>query len=156
VSAAADAGRAGESENAALIRRMLDLYNQQPTDANQRHGSEIERELHACFADNVTFVQPGTAAGAGLFSASGADGVRAAWDDWLTLWESHHSEIVALHDRGERMLVLSKDRLKGRDGIELDMDGAGIYTVREGQIVRFEMFPNDLEKARAAFEAGAG
>jgi len=35
------------------------------------------------------------------------------------------------------------------------MDGATIYTLRDGRIVRLEVFPNEPERARSAFETGA-
>jgi ketosteroid isomerase-like protein len=104
----------------------------------------------------VEFIQPRAAGGAGLFSAQGGRDVWASWVEWLSTWENHRTEIIELEERGDRILVLTTDHLTGRDGIELVFHGATIYTVRDGRVVRFEVFPDHPENARAAFDAATG
>ena len=56
-------------------------------------------------------------------------------------WEEHRSEPeeVRLID-DERVLLLSVEHFKGRDGLEISQPGASIFTLRDGKIVRLQSF----------------
>jgi ketosteroid isomerase-like protein len=138
----------------SLIRRVLSLFNELPRDSDERHSSDTERELIGCFDEDVTFIQPAVAAGAGLFDTQGRDAFRKTWDEWLTTWISHETEVLEIREKGDRILAVTEDRLTGRDGLELTLSGGSIYTVRGGIIVRLEVFPDAPEEARDAFESG--
>jgi ketosteroid isomerase-like protein len=56
-------------------------------------------------------------------------------------WEEHHTEseeLRAIDD--ERVLVLSIEHFRGRDGIEIEQPCGTIFTLRGGKIVRMQSF----------------
>jgi len=68
----------------------------------------------------------------------GIDALRALWLDWLEPWESYRTEVEDLLDAGDGVVVvLVRDygRRTGMDA-EIRVDGAAIWTVRRGKIVR--------------------
>ena len=67
-------------------------------------------------------------------------------------WEAHRSqpdEIRAIDD--ERVLLLSREYFRGRDGIEIDQPSGTIFTLRSGKIIRMQSF---WERATALKAAG--
>ncbi len=72
----------------------------------------------------------------------------AAFDE---AWEHHRSdpeEIRALS--AEQVLLLSVERFRGRDGIEVAHPAGTIFTVRNGKVVHWQAFwdrGTDLEAA---------
>ena len=77
----------------------------------------------------------------------GIDGLREAWLDWLSPWETYRTEIEEARDLGDRVLLLVRDfgRPEGSTQ-EVALNGAAVWTVREGKIVRAE-FHSDRTKA---------
>src|SRR6478672_7181155 len=82
----------------------------------------------------------------------GLDGFRAAWRDWTAPWATYRSEVDETVDLGDRVFVLFHDfaRLKGTTE-ELNQTPGNIWTVRNGKIVRWELYP---ERAQALEAAG--
>jgi ketosteroid isomerase-like protein len=65
-------------------------------------------------------------------------------------WSEHRSEIDELRPiDDERVLLLSTEHFKGRDGLEVTQRAGTIFTVRGGKIVRMQPFW-DQESALAA------
>jgi len=56
-------------------------------------------------------------------------------------------------ERGDEVLVLGRNTFRGRDGIEVNVEGGAIYTLSDGRIARLRTF-FDADEARRAFEAG--
>jgi ketosteroid isomerase-like protein len=82
----------------------------------------------------------------------GLEGLRAAWLDWLTPWESYHAGVEKVIDAHEgRVLVLTRDhaRPKGADA-EVYFSGAPVWTVRDGKVARIEFYWNRTEGLAAA------
>lgn len=82
----------------------------------------------------------------------GAEGLRAAWLDWLEPWDSYHVGIEDLIDAGAgRVVVLTRDHAlpKGATA-EVDFLGAPIWTVRDGKVARIEFYFNRAEGLAAA------
>ena len=71
----------------------------------------------------------------------GLDGFRAAWRDWTAPWATYRSEVDETVDLGDRVFVLFHDfaRLKGTTE-ELNQTPANTWTVRDGKIVRWELY----------------
>lgn len=69
----------------------------------------------------------------------GADGLRAAWIDWLAPWESYRTETEELIDLGDRVAVLTRDFAR-RSGVahEVDFKGVAVYEFRDGKVGRIE------------------
>jgi ketosteroid isomerase-like protein len=82
----------------------------------------------------------------------GRDEVVAFLRSFMGAWEEHVMEVEELRalDDG-RVLVLFTERARGRlSGVETVVHPAGIWTLREGKIVRFEAFGDRAEALRLA------
>jgi ketosteroid isomerase-like protein len=135
------------SEPEAVVRRVNELFNALPSDPQERAASESLRRLMELFDDNVEMVGD-------QFVFRGTRGRRAfsgSWGEWLDSWRSHRSEIEELHTRGDRVLVLSRDHFVARDGLETEWSLGAVYEVREGKVVRLQVFSEDHDAAWAAF-----
>jgi limonene-1,2-epoxide hydrolase len=77
---------------------------------------------------------------------TGMDGFRTLWLDWLSPWTTHRVEIQEAVDLGERVLVLARAlaTLQGST-TEVSLPTAGIWTVRDGKIIRIEFYPDHAE-----------
>jgi hypothetical protein len=84
-------------------------------------------------------------------TATGFAGLRTAWIEWLTPWESYRSEIEDIVDLGDRVAVLTRDfgRRKGMDR-EVDFKGVAIYFFRGAKIARIEFHFDRAEGLEAA------
>ena len=83
----------------------------------------------------------------GRITYSGMDGLRAAWLDWLTPWESYRAGVEDVIDAQEgRVLVLTRDyaRPKGASA-DVYFSGAPVWTVRERKVARIEFYWNRTE-----------
>lgn len=82
----------------------------------------------------------------------GIDGLRTAWVDWLSPWESYDAVIEDVIDANEgRVLVLTRDHAcpKGAEG-EVYFAGAPVWTVRDGRVARVEFYFDRAEGFAAA------
>jgi ketosteroid isomerase-like protein len=82
----------------------------------------------------------------------GAEGLRAAWLDWLEPWDRYEAGVEDLIDAGAgRVVVLTRDhaRPKGASA-EVGFLGAPIWTVRDGKVARIEFYFNRAEGLAAA------
>jgi hypothetical protein len=74
----------------------------------------------------------------------------AIWD-WLRSWEAVHAEVDCFADRGDRVLVLTRQTGRGRrSDVPLDKELADFFTVRDGRIVRWESYWDRAEALKAA------
>jgi ketosteroid isomerase-like protein len=81
---------------------------------------------------------------------AGADGLRSAWLDWLAPWASYRIEIKDAVDCGDRVLLLVDNfgRLEG-SAEEVRHATAGVYTLRNGKILRWEIYSDRAEALKA-------
>jgi ketosteroid isomerase-like protein len=126
------------SPRIAVIERLYELFNRLPDDLEERTGSPVQLELLALFHPDVEFTQPDEQVDAQTFK--GRDALRQSWDDWLSTWDEHRTEIAEIAERGDRVLALSRERLRGRDGLEVEAFGASIFTFHGDEIVRFDAY----------------
>ena len=83
--------------------------------------------------------------------ARGRDQVRKLAGEFDDAWEQHQSEPQEIRSvDADRVLLLSVERLRGRDGIELETPFAAIFTLRDGKIVRWQAFWNKQTALKAA------
>jgi ketosteroid isomerase-like protein len=67
-------------------------------------------------------------------------------------WEEHRSVPDEIRDIDtDRVLMLSTEHFRGRDGIEIDQSCGTIFTLRDGKVVRMQAF---WEQASALAAAG--
>jgi ketosteroid isomerase-like protein len=127
------------SQRLATVEQVHDLFNRLAETAEERRASPVTAELLDLFDSEVEFQQPAIQPeGAQFFK--GREELRQSWDQWFEAWESHRSFIEQMHERGDRVLVLSRNRFRGRDGIELEVLGAAIFYFKGPKISRLEGF----------------
>lgn len=88
----------------------------------------------------------------GRATFSGIDGLRTAWLDWLSPWDSYDAVIEDVIDATEgRVLVLTRDRAcpTGAEA-EVYFAGAPVWTVRDAKVARIEFYWNRTEGMAAA------
>ena len=72
--------------------------------------------------------------------------------DWTESWENWELEVVELIDAGEdRVLAILHQRGRSKTtGLEVEMDFAQLWTVRDGKQVRMEMYADPQQGREAA------
>jgi ketosteroid isomerase-like protein len=81
----------------------------------------------------------------------GLEGLRKAFLEWLGPWATYYDEIEDVLPVGDdRVLTLGRERGRRDTGIEVTSEMAGIYTVREGKIVRVVFYATRAEAFDAA------
>ena len=68
----------------------------------------------------------------------------------LEIWESTRLGADELIDAGEHVVVPFTNRLRGRDGIEVQARGIWLGTIRDGLIVRICLYQELQEALEAA------
>jgi ketosteroid isomerase-like protein len=85
----------------------------------------------------------------------GHDGIREGWRIWRGTWESYDVDIEGFEERGERIVALTRVRaLSKGHGVETTAQGADVWTVRDGSIVRLAIYMDRAGALRAG-EASA-
>ncbi len=80
----------------------------------------------------------------------GRDGLRQVMDDWVGAWEDWTIEPLAASEEGELVFVSAVQRGRGKSsGVPMESFVAFAFTVRDGLVVRWQMFHSE-EEARAA------
>jgi ketosteroid isomerase-like protein len=81
----------------------------------------------------------------------GADGARAFLREWMDAWENWEIEIDALHDAGDRVVALLRQRGRSKAaGMPVEMFFAQVWTLRDGKEARMEMYSDAAEALEAA------
>jgi ketosteroid isomerase-like protein len=88
----------------------------------------------------------------GRATFSGVDGLRTAWVDWLSPWESYVAVIEDVIDANDgRVLVPTRDRACPKAAnADVYFAGAPVWTVRDGKVARIEFYWNRAEGFAAA------
>jgi ketosteroid isomerase-like protein len=74
--------------------------------------------------------------------------VTRSWDE---AWESAEDKCEELIDAGERVISVVARRGLGRtSGLRVSTQRAGVWTIRDGKVVRTVWFPSKAEALQAA------
>jgi ketosteroid isomerase-like protein len=117
-------------ENVEVVRRVFEAFNE---------GGMGAAATLRFFDPDAIFEEPPEQPGSTV--AEGRDAVSRTFQQFDAAWVEHRSdpdEIRAIDD--ERVLVLSTDYFRGRDGIELEQTSGTVFTLRDGKIVRMQSF----------------
>lgn len=92
-------------------------------------------EIAPFFVPDVESLWPGFPGGARTFT--GIEGMRTALIGWTARWATYRSEVEEAIDCGERVVLIAPSfgRLSGSTQ-EIRLEGANVWTVCEGKIVR--------------------
>ena len=117
-------------ENVEIVRRMIESFNQA--------GYSAKATLDFLDSDAV-FEEPPEQPAPRI--ARGRDAIVEMFGRFDETWEEHRSdpeEIRVIDDA--RILLLSVEHFRGRDGIEIDQPCGTIYTLRDGKVIRMQSF----------------
>ena len=83
--------------------------------------------------------------------ARGREEVRKLGGEFDAAWEEHQSEPQEIRAvDADRVLLVSVEHFKGRDGIEVEAPFAAIFTLRDGKLVRWQAFWDKQKALEAA------
>jgi ketosteroid isomerase-like protein len=81
----------------------------------------------------------------------GAAGARTFLREWTDAWEDWELEIDALHDAGDSVVALLRQRGRSKAaGMPVEMSFAQVWTLRDGKEARMEMYSDPAEALEAA------
>lgn len=128
------------SANVALVRALFEAWARGDWGAAEWADPEIEFAMRTeHFPDMGAY--------------RGLDEMRHAWSRFLSAWEGFRASEPELLDCGDRVVGLYTIAARGKSsGIEIEAPVAGIFTVRDGKIVRLELVTREqgLEAAGIA------
>ena len=118
------------AENVEVIRRLVEAYNE------GGFGAEATLDF---FDEYAVFEEPPEQPGAKV--AEGRDAVARTFGQFDEVWEEHRSdpELIRVID-AERVLLLTVDYFRGREGLELSQSSGVVFTLRDGKVVRMQAF----------------
>ena len=125
--------------NVEIVRRMYELWGRM----------DWEGMLELVDPD---VEQHGTVGGLGEGNVSrGVDEIRQRFEaENIEVWEEHRIEPVRLIDAGERVVVIQHEYQRGKgSGVEIEIDTATVFDVRDGRIARIQPYMNPAEALEA-------
>ena len=129
-------------ENVGIVRRAMQAFNE--------GGIGTETSL-SFFDAAVVFEEPPEQPAPRV--ARGRDEVARMFGEFDAAWAEHRSELEEIRSLDpQRVLALSIEHFRGRDGIELDQPAGTIFTLRGGKIVRMQAFWDRESALRAVGE----
>ena len=138
-----DTGPEVSEENLEIVRRLLDAVDRRDTPTVLAlYDPSVEMDFsHSPFAD---FTSQG--------HYHGLDDVRSAFRDWYDAWENVETDVDELIDAGEHVISVFNYRGRGRrSGVEVEWKQmAGIWTIRDGKVVRAEWLRTRAQALEAA------
>jgi ketosteroid isomerase-like protein len=80
----------------------------------------------------------------------GPDGAADFFSTWLEAWEDWELEVESLHDAGDKVVALVRQRGTSKAaGMPVEMSFAQVFTLRDGKQSRMDMY-SDRDEALAA------
>lgn len=141
-----------ESENVRVVRRLYELYNALDPDPATRVESDELHQLMRLFAPDVEFTTVEESPEAGTYR--GREEISRSWGRWLAGVGTDRLEIAAVEARGDLVLALSENHYETPHGVSTRNRGGGIFTLRDGRIVRFAAALS-WERARELWDQAA-
>ena len=130
-------------DNVEIVRRAVEAFNDVGFDGFST--SDL-------VTDDVEFREPPEQPAPRV--ARGREEVRRLGAEFDAAWATHQSETEEIRALdAERVLLFSRERFTGRDGIELEAPFASIFTLRDQKIACWEAF---WDRQKALEAAGLG
>jgi ketosteroid isomerase-like protein len=127
-------------QNVEIVRRAVQAFNELGFEGVGTSG---------LVTDDIEFHEPPEQPGPRV--ARGREELQKLGGEFDGAWEDHQSEpreIRAID--ADRVLLVSVEHFKGRDGIELEASFAAILTLRDGKIARWQAFWDKQKALEAA------
>jgi ketosteroid isomerase-like protein len=85
----------------------------------------------------------------------GVEGTLSFLGNWTAAWDDWELEVDALHDAGERVVAVMRQRGRSKaTGMPVEMSFAMVWTLRDGKHARMEMYSDPGEALKAVGLAG--
>lgn len=128
--------------NVQIVRRVYDALGEPGADVTALWDPDVEFDV----SRDVW----GAVVGGGHYR--GVEGVRAWMLDLYAAWEQLDIDVEELIDAGDDVVAVIRVAGRGRvSGLEVEYRPAGVWTIRDGRIVRVVWF---VERADALEAAG--
>jgi ketosteroid isomerase-like protein len=129
-------------ENVESVRRVYEAVGRRDTETVLGHyDPEVEWDFSRGPLAGLI--------GPGIYR--GHEGLRRWFRDYYEAWETLEHNCDELIDAGEHVVAVAIDRGRGRaSGVEVELHYAGVWTIRDGKIVRVVWFPTRDEALEAA------
>ena len=127
-----------ESQNVAVVRRLMDAYERDDLEGQLAHlDPDVELVEWPAGPDTATY--------------RGHAGIEQARESWSEAWESLRFENERFIEKGDRVFVSLMMKAKGRgSSIEIATETYAVYTLREGLVVRGQFFTDKEQALEAA------
>ena len=80
----------------------------------------------------------------------GVEGARSFLGDWAAAWDDWEFEVEALHDAGDRIVAVMRQRGRSKlTGAPVEMSLAQVWTLRDGKEARMDMYSDPAEALQA-------
>lgn len=144
--AALEPARSGIGDTAAMSPEDLEAVRNMGEALNQGGMASALR----FFDEAAVFEEPPEQPGATV--AHGISEIERLYKQFDESWEEHRSEPEEIRVLdADRVLVLSVEHFRGRDGLEVSQPCGTVFTVRHGKITRMQSF---WERGNALVAAG--
>ena len=81
----------------------------------------------------------------------GVEEARGFLRNWLETWDDWELEVEALHDAGDKVVAIMRQRGRSKaSGLPVDMAFGQVWTIRDGKLARMEMYADPGEALEAA------
>ncbi len=132
------------AENLDIVRRVYEAVERRDT------ASVLELYDPDVEWDASRGTVPGDLTGESVYR--GHEGLRSWFRQWYEAWDNVEDRCRELIDAGDQVVSVSRMRATGRaSGLNVEMpDAVGVWTVRDGKIVRVVWFPSREEALKAA------
>ena len=125
-------------ENVEVIRRAYEAFARGDNEASLSY-----------YDPAVEFSQPAEEPGGGTYH--GVDGVVEAFRKWLAPWDDYRVDLDQLTDHGKHVLARTRHHMRGKaSGIQVEKIIFQLWTLRDGSIVRVQMYYDEAEALAAA------
>ena len=123
-------------ENVEIVRRAIEYFGETGDVASEYHDPKVEFTTRPDGPEQTTF--------------HGVEGLRRSVESFREVWSSTTFEAQEFIPTGEGAVVLVLWHLRAQSGVELDVEEAWAYWVRNGRIRRIEQYGTKREALEAA------
>jgi ketosteroid isomerase-like protein len=128
------------SENVEVVRRVFEAVARRDGTALSLYDADFEWDFSR--------VEWGEVEGPGVHR--GRDAMQSVYREWHRAWQNYEESLEELIDAGESVISVVSARARGRASeVEVELTTAGVWTVREGKVVRSVWFPTREEALEA-------
>ena len=125
-------------ENLIVLAQVNEAFNEVGWDA-----------LFPFVDPDFEFHEPPEQPGATVFR--GREAARKGVARWAEGWTEQRSEVQGVRELPDgRILAFTRERMRGRDGIEVEQDCGHLVTFRRGKILRWQSFWDPANALEAA------